>query len=100
MTVEQENFFEHYGILDTHPAQQNRKTVDINSFNRDWREDLVHTPWPVAALHADTSFEINPPSYAMLRMEEHPPSAAIHSGSPNTGPTMRFPRLLNASQIP
>ena len=72
-TAQQEKFFEHYGILDTHPAQQNRKTVDINGSNRDWREDLVHTPWPVAALHADTSFEINPPSYAMLRMEEHPP---------------------------
>jgi len=72
-TAQQEQFFEHYGKLDTHPAQQDRRTVDINGSNRDWRQDLVDTPWPVAALHADTSFEINPPSYAMLRMEEHPP---------------------------
>jgi alpha-ketoglutarate-dependent taurine dioxygenase len=72
-TPQQEQFFQHYGILDTHPAQADRKTVDIKGSTRDWREDLVHTPWPVAALHADTSFEINPPSYAMLRMEEHPP---------------------------
>src|SRR5438105_792064 len=71
-TKEQEKFFEHYRILDTHPAQQNRKTVDINGFNRDWREDLVHTPWAVTALYADTSFEINPPSLAMLHMKEYP----------------------------
>lgn len=31
-----------------------------------------YTPWPQAGFHADTSFEINPPSYSMLRMEEHP----------------------------
>jgi sulfonate dioxygenase len=31
------------------------------------------TPWPQAGWHADTSFEINPPSYSMLRMVEHPP---------------------------
>jgi sulfonate dioxygenase len=72
-TPQQEKLFEYYGILDVHPAQQDRKTVDIGGSNRDWREDLVHTPWPLAALHADTSFEINPPSYSMLRMEEHPP---------------------------
>jgi sulfonate dioxygenase len=72
-TPEQEQFFEHYGILDKHPAQADRKTVDINGSNRDWRQDLVDYPWPLAALHADTSFEINPPSYSMLRMEEHPP---------------------------
>jgi len=33
----------------------------------------VFYPWPLAALHADASYELNPPAYALLRMEEHPP---------------------------
>ncbi|OAG37859.1 hypothetical protein AYO21_07965 [Fonsecaea monophora] len=48
-TEGQYKLFEHYGTLDRHPAQKPQG---------DW--------------HADTSFEINPPSYSLLRMEEHP----------------------------
>lgn len=36
------------------------------------RTILSYTPWPSEDFHADTSFEINPPSYSMLRMKEHP----------------------------
>ncbi|KAF4121860.1 sulfonate dioxygenase [Geosmithia morbida] len=48
-TEGQVELFGHYGILDRHPAQK-----------------------PSGEWHADTSFEINPPSYSLLRMEEHP----------------------------
>ncbi|KAK9859111.1 Taurine catabolism dioxygenase TauD/TfdA [Penicillium brevicompactum] len=48
-TAKQVELFQHYGILDRHPAQK-----------------------PSGDFHADTSFEINPPSYSLLRMEEHP----------------------------
>jgi sulfonate dioxygenase len=47
--------------------------VIIRGSNSDSREVMNYTPWPQAGWHADTSFEINPPSYSMLRMEEHPP---------------------------
>ncbi|KAJ5794747.1 Taurine catabolism dioxygenase TauD/TfdA [Penicillium paradoxum] len=68
-TEKQVKLFEHYGILDRHPAQ---KFVNINGSREDHREILNYTPWPSGDFHADTSFEINPPSYSLLRMEEHP----------------------------
>ncbi|KAJ9607324.1 hypothetical protein H2200_008397 [Cladophialophora chaetospira] len=64
--------FEHYGTLDTHPAQKDVKHVVIKGSQEDHREIAKYTPWPQGDWHADTSFEINPPSYSMLRMEEHP----------------------------
>ncbi|KAL9096525.1 MAG: hypothetical protein Q9165_001522 [Trypethelium subeluteriae] len=51
-TEQQVKLFEHYGTLDKHPAQRDVK--------------------PSGDFHADTSFEVNPPSYSLLRMEEHP----------------------------
>jgi sulfonate dioxygenase len=72
-TPQQERLFSHYGILDKHPAQKDAKHVTIKGSNADHRKDSIYTPWPQAGWHADTSFEINPPSYSMLRMEEHPP---------------------------
>ncbi|KAI0132971.1 hypothetical protein BJ170DRAFT_719151, partial [Xylariales sp. AK1849] len=46
--------------------------VVIRGSKEDHREVAKYTPWPSGDFHADTSFEINPPSYSMLRMEEHP----------------------------
>ncbi|KNG90411.1 alpha-ketoglutarate-dependent sulfonate dioxygenase [Aspergillus nomiae NRRL 13137] len=68
-TEKQVELFQHYGILDKHPAQ---KFVNIHGSREDHREIANYTPWPSGEFHADTSFEINPPSYSLLRMEEHP----------------------------
>lgn len=72
-TDQQVKLFEHYGILDKHPAQKNQRYVTIQGSTTDHRLDSTLTPWPNGDFHADTSFEINPPTYSMLRMEEHPP---------------------------
>jgi sulfonate dioxygenase len=71
-TEQQVKLFEHYGTLDKHPAQKDVKHVIIKGSREDHREIANYTPWPSGEFHADTSFEINPPSYSMLRMEEHP----------------------------
>ncbi|KAL3452078.1 alpha-ketoglutarate-dependent sulfonate dioxygenase [Aspergillus insuetus] len=71
-TEGQVKVFEHFGILDRHPAQKDQKYVNIHGSREDHREILKYTPWPSGDFHADTSFEINPPSYSLLRMEEHP----------------------------
>ena len=72
-TEKQVKLFEHFGILDRHPAQKDQRHVIIKGSTEDHREIASYTPWPSGDFHADTSFEINPPSYSMLRMEEHPP---------------------------
>jgi sulfonate dioxygenase len=61
------------GKLDRHPSQKDSNHLVIRGSNQDSRDVSNYTPWPQAGWHADTSFEINPPSYSMLRMEEHPP---------------------------
>ena len=71
-TEGQVELFQHFGILDKHPAQKDVKHVIIKGSTEDHREIANYTPWPSGDFHADTSFEINPPSYSMLRMEEHP----------------------------
>lgn len=71
-TEKQVALFEHYGTLDRHPAQKDVRHVVIRGSREDHREMLKYTPWPSGDFHADTSFEINPPSYSLLRMEEHP----------------------------
>ncbi|KAF2165376.1 hypothetical protein M409DRAFT_24226 [Zasmidium cellare ATCC 36951] len=72
-TEKQVELFQHFGILDRHPAQKDQKHVVIKGSTQDHRQIANYTPWPSGDFHADTSFEINPPSYSMLRMEEHPP---------------------------
>ncbi|GAA5974279.1 hypothetical protein JCM11641_006709 [Rhodosporidiobolus odoratus] len=73
LLVEQQvEFYEHYGTLDTHPAQKDTKFVTIGGNSFDHRVALRRHPWPLAAYHADTSFEINPPFYSMLFMREVP----------------------------
>ncbi|KAL3424689.1 alpha-ketoglutarate-dependent sulfonate dioxygenase [Phlyctema vagabunda] len=71
-TEKQVALFEHYGILDKHPAQKNQRHVTIRGTTADTRQLANYTPWGSAEFHADTSFEVNPPSYSLLRMEEHP----------------------------
>ena len=71
-TAGQEALFEHYGTLDRHPAQKTQRHVIIKGSTEDHREIASYTPWPSGDFHADTSFELNPPSYSLLRMEEHP----------------------------
>lgn len=72
-TEKQVALSEHYGVLDRHPAQRgDARFVTIRGSREDHRELLSYTPWPSGDFHADTSFEVNPPSYSMLRMEEHP----------------------------
>lgn len=71
-TEQQVELFGHYGTLDKHPAQKDQKHVTIKGSTEDHREIASYTPWPSGDFHADTSFEINPPSYSLLRMEEHP----------------------------
>ncbi|KAH7075720.1 hypothetical protein BKA63DRAFT_565775 [Paraphoma chrysanthemicola] len=71
-TEQQVKLFEHFGELDKHPAQKGQRHVNIGASNDDFREILNYTPWPQGDWHADTSFEINPPSYSLLRMEEAP----------------------------
>lgn len=71
-TERQVDVFEHYGILDRHPAQRDVRHVVIRGSREDHREIAKYTPWGSSEWHADTSFELNPPSYSMLRMEEHP----------------------------
>ncbi|KAH9230354.1 hypothetical protein K456DRAFT_1727412 [Colletotrichum gloeosporioides 23] len=71
-TEGQVKLFEHYGTLDRHPAQKDVKHVIIKGSREDHREILKYTPWPSGDFHADTSFEVNPPSYSLLRIEEHP----------------------------
>ncbi|KAJ6072357.1 hypothetical protein N7467_010442 [Penicillium canescens] len=87
-TEKQVELFQHYGILDRHPAQKDQKFVNIQGSREDHREILSYTPWASGDFHADTSFEINrmsskdslvlntklvqAPSYSLLRMEEHP----------------------------
>ncbi|KAK4496416.1 hypothetical protein PRZ48_012396 [Zasmidium cellare] len=70
-TEQQVELFQHYGTLDRHPAQKNQKHVVIKGSTEDHRQIANYTPWPSGDFHADTSFEVNPPSYSMLRMEEY-----------------------------
>jgi sulfonate dioxygenase len=65
--------FEHYRVLDQHPVQKDQRHVIIKGSKEDHREISKYTRWPSGDWHADTSFEINPPSYSLLRMKEHPP---------------------------
>ncbi|KAG0645086.1 alpha-ketoglutarate-dependent sulfonate dioxygenase [Hyphodiscus hymeniophilus] len=73
LTIERQvEIFGHFGILDKHTTQKDTKHFVVRGSNADWRAVSKYTPWPMMEFHADTSFEINPPSYSLLRMEEHP----------------------------
>ncbi|KAF1921224.1 alpha-ketoglutarate-dependent sulfonate dioxygenase [Ampelomyces quisqualis] len=72
-TKQQVKLFEHYGVLDHPPGKDEQRHVVINGCISDHRQQSNYTPWSQACFHADTSFELNPPSYSLLRMEKHPP---------------------------
>lgn len=102
-TPQQERLSQHYGRLDRHPAQKDTQHFVITGSQDDHREVLKYTPWPLADFHADTSFEANPPSYSVLRMEEHPAlggDTAWVSGyglhDSLSGPAARFTAGLHA----
>lgn len=71
-TEQQVSLFEHYGCLDRHQTQTSQKHINVHGHNLDHRDILTYTPWPWADFHSDSSFEQNPTSYSMLRMEDHP----------------------------
>ncbi|PVH96545.1 alpha-ketoglutarate-dependent sulfonate dioxygenase [Periconia macrospinosa] len=71
-TERQVEIFEHFGIIDKHPAQKDQKHFIVRGSNADWRTLNSYTPWQLSEWHSDTSFEINPPSYSLLRMEVSP----------------------------
>ncbi|PMD21338.1 alpha-ketoglutarate-dependent sulfonate dioxygenase [Hyaloscypha hepaticicola] len=71
-TERQVEIFEYFGTLDKHTTQKDGKHFIVRGSNADWRTVHKYTPWPMTEFHSDTSFEINPPSYSLLRMEEHP----------------------------
>lgn len=96
-TEQQVELFEHYGTLDRHPAQKDARHVVIRGSREDHRELLKYTPWPSGDFHADTSFEVNPPSYSMLRMEEHPLVGGDTAWVSAYGLTMRCRRPCVAS---
>lgn len=74
-TDKQVELFEHYGILDRHPAQKGVRHVVIKGSTEDHRDILSYTPWPSGDFHADTSFDINP--FVVLD--------AAHGGAPGRG---------------
>ncbi|KAH8130344.1 alpha-ketoglutarate-dependent sulfonate dioxygenase [Trichoderma asperelloides] len=72
ITAEQQvAMFKYFGPLEKHPGQKEYFVLPPMSEIHE-RSDLNHSPWPTVDWHSDTSFEINPPCFTMLRMESHP----------------------------
>ncbi|KAH8803498.1 alpha-ketoglutarate-dependent sulfonate dioxygenase [Xylogone sp. PMI_703] len=70
---QQAEMFEYFGPLEKHPGQKGGKYFHLPPMSEiHERSDLNHSPWPGVDWHSDTSFEINPPCFTMLRMETHP----------------------------
>lgn len=67
---EQHTLASHYGIQDKDPNQQDPRHVTIIGRGGDIR---VHNHFG-AEYHGDHSFEVNPPSYTLLRMVKTPPT--------------------------
>ncbi|KAL2829640.1 taurine dioxygenase [Aspergillus pseudoustus] len=47
---------------------------NIQEQEQDFRATYVHFKWPFADFHADSSFQANPPSFSLLRIDELPPT--------------------------
>jgi len=67
---EQHALASYYGVQDRDPNQQDPKHVTIIGRDNDIRAYGDNS----AEYHSDHSFELNPPSYTMLRMLKSPPS--------------------------
>ncbi|KAL2826112.1 hypothetical protein BDW59DRAFT_161238 [Aspergillus cavernicola] len=72
LTLEgQHEFTKHYGIQDRDPNQVDPRHVTILGRGGDIRS-FEHTSSAFAEFHSDHSFELNPPSYTLLRMVKAP----------------------------
>ncbi|KAJ0414878.1 hypothetical protein BJY00DRAFT_305284 [Aspergillus carlsbadensis] len=72
LTLEgQHELAKHYGIQDRDPNQVDPRHVTILGRGGDIRS-FEHTSSAFAEFHSDHSFDINPPSYTMLRMVKTP----------------------------
>ncbi|KAL4911493.1 hypothetical protein BDW74DRAFT_172952 [Aspergillus multicolor] len=72
LTLEgQYEFTRHYGIQDRDPDQVNPRHVTILGRGGDTRS-FEHSSSVFAEFHSDHSYEVNPPSYTMLRMAKTP----------------------------
>ena len=58
-TEQQVELFQHYGILDRHPAQKDQRHVIIKGSTDDHREMLSYTPWPSGEYGGALSFYRN-----------------------------------------
>lgn len=71
---EQHELAKHYGIQDVDPNQLNPKHVVILSRDKPERGHSGFYNKESNDFHADHSYEINSPSYTLLRMEKSPPT--------------------------
>ncbi|KAK5311285.1 hypothetical protein LTR93_011778 [Exophiala xenobiotica] len=73
---QQRELFAYYGHLATDPDPETGKPsiTTIHEQEEDLREAYVRFHWPFADFHADGTFQVNPPSYSLLRIEELPPT--------------------------
>ncbi|KAH8697003.1 hypothetical protein BGW36DRAFT_358819 [Talaromyces proteolyticus] len=79
ITAEQQRaLFDYYGLpeLPGDNPEDGKKsaTNTIQEQEQDYRKTYIHFKWPFADFHADSSFEINPPSFSLLRVDEPPPT--------------------------
>ncbi|KAL3447170.1 taurine dioxygenase [Aspergillus insuetus] len=76
----QRDLFDHYGIPELLPDPEDEKAKgnpiinNIQEQEQDFRATYVHFKWPFADFHADSSFQANPPSFSLLRIDELPPT--------------------------
>ncbi|KAI9036937.1 TauD/TfdA dioxygenase family protein [Aspergillus affinis] len=81
ITAEQQReLFDYYGIPELLPDPEDEKAAGrpivngIEEQEEDYRGVYVHFKWPFADFHADSSFQANPPSFSLLRIDELPPT--------------------------
>ncbi|KAL4879344.1 taurine dioxygenase [Aspergillus karnatakaensis] len=76
----QRELFNYYGIPELLPDPEDEKAKgkpivsNIQEQDEDFRATYVHFKWPFADFHADSSFQANPPSFSLLRIDELPPT--------------------------
>ncbi|KAL4965254.1 TauD/TfdA dioxygenase family protein [Aspergillus stella-maris] len=76
----QRELFDYYGIPELLPDPEDEKAKSkpiiniIQEQEEDFRATYVHFKWPFADFHADSSFQANPPSFSLLRIDELPPT--------------------------
>ncbi|KAL2444832.1 Alpha-ketoglutarate-dependent taurine dioxygenase [Exophiala dermatitidis] len=73
---EQRKLFDYYGVPEegVDPENTKPKTHTIQEQEEDYRGVYVHFKWPFADFHADSSFQANPPSFSLLKIDTLPPT--------------------------